>query len=121
MFFTLGPMGNPLGDPWGPWGTPGGAMGALGAPGLLARGCQKTKLNFCVFLTLRLSNFARCASQARNTHSTQLGQNLHQMGRHKRSRRISSGKIRRSSPQIFLEGSQPLNLNFLLRFFDLNI
>ena len=52
------------------------------------------------------------ASWSRNPHAPSPGQNLHEMGRHKRSRGISGGKLHRISPRIFLEGSRPLNLNF---------
>ena len=54
----------------------------------------------------------KCASQARNADPPLPGQNLHQMGRHKRSRGIRTGVLHRISPRIFLEGSRPLNLNF---------
>ena len=52
------------------------------------------------------------ASWSQNPHAPRPEQNLHEMGRHKRSRSISGGKLHRISPRIFLEGSRPLKLNF---------
>ena len=52
------------------------------------------------------------ASWSRNPDAPSPGQNLHEMGRHKRSRGISGGKLHRISPRIFLDRSRPLKLNF---------
>ena len=53
--------------------------------------------------------FEKFASQAPNPHPPQPEQNLHQKGRHKRSRHPDL-VLHRISPRIFLEESNKLNL-----------
>ena len=67
--------------------------------------------------TLCLCLRQKCASQARNPHAPRLGQNPHQMGRHKSILDMQTGISRRISPRIFVEGSNPLNLNFYKKAF----
>ena len=98
----------------------GCVCGGLGSPSVgleLPANRPPAHLALCVFHTETLCGFyiakiKKCASQARNADPPLPGQNLHETGRHKRSRGIRTGVLHRISPRIFLEGSRPLNLNF---------
>ena len=54
----------------------------------------------------------KCASWLRNPDPPNLGQNLHEMGRHKSFWTILRSSWGFKTLRIFLEGSRPLNLNF---------
>ena len=55
---------------------------------------------------------AQGCARARNPNPPNMIPILHQIGRHERSWGIRTEVLRRISARIFLEGSQPLNLNF---------
>ena len=58
-----------------------------------------------------------CASWAWNPHPPKVGQNRHQMGRHKRSQGIRTGILRRISARNSPEGSRGPYLDFLFTIF----